>query len=648
VGFPVGRALGWAGLALLLVSTVGRSFLPEPLYVWPEQWRIDIATPISAAMNGLLKETEIAGFLVRDGTRSFGEVLGVPMRLLQSLLSSGFLIPGATPAETLRLPPLSWLGLVAAAVFLCHRLGGFGLALLSAATLLYCAAFGLWAEAMLTLASVLVIVAVGFVLGLALGIFAWRSQVFEAVASQIYDVMQTMPVFSYLVPMLLLFGFGPVAALVATIIFALPPMARATTLALRRVPSEIGDLADMAGASPRQKLLILLLPSAREDLLLGVNQLVMLSLAMVILASMIGAGGLGGEVLKALQALRFGKGLEAGLAISLLAILLYRICAASAHVRPRQGQRLFQPRDGATVLMLLAVPTALGFVLPQLAHYPDSWTFTTNRLWTALMDAINSRWGDDLEAIRVALVVGLLQPFRMVLLDLGWAGLAGALLCFGAALGRNWLGLGAALSVVLIAALGYWDRTATTLHLVIAGSFLAILFGLPVGMLSASSRRLHHVIDALVDTLLTLPSFVYLVPVVMLLGPGSVSAIIAIAAFVFATVVRYADHALRNVPPALTDAAAAFGATPWQTLVKFRIPVAFPALMLGLSQTVLMAFGMVVVTALVGTTGLEQETVTAIARVDPGRGLVAGAAICALAMIAERFLTALAERTRCG
>ncbi len=95
-----------------------------------------------------------------------------------------------------------------------------------------------------------------------------------------------------------------------------------------------------------------------------------------------------------------------------------------------------------------------------------------------------------------------------------------------------------ALSVTLIAALGYWDRTATTLHLVIAGSLLAILFGLPVGILSASSRRLRHVVDAMVDTLLTLPSFVYLVPVVMLLGPGSVSAIIAIAAFVFATVVR--------------------------------------------------------------------------------------------------------------
>ena len=127
--------------------------------------------------------------------------------------------------------------------------------------------------------------------------------------------MQTVPVFAYLLPILFLFGFSPVSALLATVIYAMPPMVRVTLLALRGVPPEIVEFGRMAGCTPRQLTWRVMIPAARAPLMVGVNQVIMLSLNMVIIASMIGAGGLGYDVLAALRRLDIGAGLEAGVAI---------------------------------------------------------------------------------------------------------------------------------------------------------------------------------------------------------------------------------------------------------------------------------------------------------------------------------------------
>ena len=148
-----------------------------------------------------------------------------------------------------------------------------------------------------------------------------------------------MPTFAYLIPMLLLFGNSPVSAMLATAIFATPPMVRATTLALSRVPPDLNDFGDMAGCTRRQKLWRILLPSGRATLMLGVNQVIMLALNMVIIASMIGAGGLGYDVLLALRALKIGQGMEAGIAIVVLAIMLDRLSQAAA----RQASPAWRP-----------------------------------------------------------------------------------------------------------------------------------------------------------------------------------------------------------------------------------------------------------------------------------------------------------------
>jgi glycine betaine/proline transport system permease protein len=156
--------------------------------------------------------------------------------------------------------------------------------------------------------------------------------------------MQTIPVFAYLVPILFLFGFGPTAAIVATVIYAMPPMTRVAVLALRTVPSEIRDLAKMVGCTQRQTTWWVLVPSARDSLMVGVNQVIMLALNMVIIASMIGAGELGFDVLAALRRLDIGAGLEAGLAIVALAIALDR---QARHTRSRPARRRRRARKPA-------------------------------------------------------------------------------------------------------------------------------------------------------------------------------------------------------------------------------------------------------------------------------------------------------------
>ena len=183
---------------------------------------------------------------------------------------------------------------------------GMRLALLAGGAFLYLAVFGQWASAMTTLASIAIAVPLGVAGGVLFGILGYRVPLARRIMEPILDLMQTVPIFAYLIPILFLFGFGPVAALIATMIYAMPPMVRVTMTALEAVPREIVEYGTMAGTTRRQMLFKVMLPAARPQLLVGVNQVIMLSLNMVIIASMIGAGGLGYDVLTALRRLDIG------------------------------------------------------------------------------------------------------------------------------------------------------------------------------------------------------------------------------------------------------------------------------------------------------------------------------------------------------
>jgi glycine betaine/proline transport system permease protein len=184
---------------------------------------------------------------------------------------------------------------------------------------------GLWDQTMETLSLVLVAAGAAVLIGIPLGIMSSRNTKVEAVVKVFLDFMQTMPSFVYLIPVVIFFGLGNVPGMIATVVFALPPVVRLTNLGIRQVPRELNEVADSFGSSRLQKLSYVQLPVAMPSIRAGINQCVMLSLSMVVIASMIGARGLGYNVLMSIQRIDVAMGFEAGLAIVIIAVILDRI-----------------------------------------------------------------------------------------------------------------------------------------------------------------------------------------------------------------------------------------------------------------------------------------------------------------------------------
>ncbi len=235
------------------------------------------------------------------------------------------LIEGAVGglASMLTAPPeLIVIALLAAIAFL---LAGWRVALFTVLGLVLIISLDLWAEAMLTLSLVLASAVTALVIGIPIGIIAAKSKRVEAVAMPVLDTMQTMPAFVYLVPVALVFSLGETPALIATVIFASPPAVRLTMLGIHQVPTETVEAAHAFGSTPWQTLMKVELPLSVRSIMAGVNQVIMLSLSMVVIAALVGASGLGEPVLVGLGNLDVGAALVGGLGIVILAIVLDRI-----------------------------------------------------------------------------------------------------------------------------------------------------------------------------------------------------------------------------------------------------------------------------------------------------------------------------------
>jgi glycine betaine/proline transport system permease protein len=634
--------LAWAvAIALVLLLTL-RPDLLSWASDYPNSTIIPIADWIAAAMAWIKRNFTWL-------TRGLADVLNIPLKAAIAVLAKPFKI--GIGAEAWYLPRLSWVGIVIAGFIAGHALGGWRLALLAGGCLLYIALFGQWDSAMLTLALILIAVPFCVVSGLLVGILGWRRPwVNRAVITPILDLMQTMPTFAYLIPMLLLFGNSPVSAMLATGIFATPPMVRATILALSRVPQDLSDFGDMAGCSRRQKLWRILIPSARPTLMIGVNQVIMLALNMVIIASMIGAGGLGYEVLLALRALKVGQGMEAGLAIVVLAILLDRISQAAALQRPPAyaERRSFWESHMhlLAAVVVLVVATLLSLWVPGLAKVPPAIEISTAPAWKAGVDWITVNFFDTIEAFRVSLLIYVLNPIRAFCENLPWAGAMVLLALAGYQLGGWKLALLVAALTFFCASVGLWEKTMATVYLAGVSAAIAALLGMPLGVLASRSDRFEAIITPIIDTLQTIPSFCFIIPVVMLFRVGDVTAMIATVSFAIVPAIRYTNHGIRQVAPELIEAAKVSGCTRSQTFWRVQMPMALPEILLGINQTILLALSMIIICAMIGTRDLGQEVFIALSKAEAGRGLVAGLAIAFIGIVADRLISAWSARKR--
>lgn len=645
---PAVRAVGiWSATVLALVAlwmlAPRFGILGDPA----DTWTLPLAGWVSAFMDWLVHDLSFGLFTFKELTRAFSWLLSLPLSACLAVLSKGWTLP--LGASGIHMHPVPWFGVILAATWLGWRAGGRRLAVLVFLCFAYLAVFGQWDSAMITLSSILVAVPVGVIGGAALGILAFRHRRFSQVLTPTLDIMQTVPVFAYLVPVLFLFGFGPVSAMIATIIYAMPPMVRVTIMALRGVPHELVEFGNMAGCTPRQMLWRILLPAARPSLMVGVNQVIMLSLNMVIIASMIGAGGLGRDVLTSLRRLAIGDGLEAGVAITLLAISIDRLSYAFAdrqklplHMERGRGVLAFNGLLPGLVAIVVVSYLAAA-VFPALATYPAGLIIDTGPLWKEVVRIVNVHLYDYLDAVKSFLLIYVLIPFKRLLVDAPWTGVALVLGVAGWRLGGMRLAVTVVLMASFVALTGNWEKAMVSVYLCGISVVIASLIGIPIGIASASSKRIHTIARNTIDTLQTLPAFVYLIPVVMLFAVGDFSAMIAIVLYALAPAVRYADHGIRRVPANILEAATMAGCQPSQLLWKVKLPLAMPEIMLGINQTIMMALSMLVITALVGTSDLGQEVYIALTRADIGKGVVAGLCVAFIAMIADRLISAWAD-----
>jgi glycine betaine/proline transport system permease protein len=627
-------------LALLLALT---PFFPAALVDIPDWAILPIADRLGKGLDWFARDAMLGPVSVQDITRGVAAAIDWPIRATIMILADGY-VTGAGFNKVQLVPPLSWVGVIAAVCVLANRLSGPGLAAMSLVAGLYIVLFGYWTSAMITLANVALCVVMALILGLALGIWSYRSPRAEWVLRGLMNIMQTVPIFSYLIPTLLLFGYGPSAALAATVIYALPPMLHATVLALQSVPQEVRELARMSGCTQRQTLWQVELPVALPKLAIGLNQTVMMSLNMVIIASMIGAGGLGFDVLQALRRLDIGVGLEAGMAIVALAVVLDRLTQAAARAYSAERHKTVRRGNHWLVLGLLSGTTIAGLVLAPLGTWPKEWILSTAPMWNSAISWINVNYFDALETFRTACLLWIMYPLRDTLLAAPFTVVIAAVALVGGAVGGLRVTVTCTCLLASIAVSGFWDAAMVSAYLVILSVFLALLVGLPLGIWLARRPRLAEPARLLLDTLQTLPTLVYLLPAVMLFRNGDFSALIAISTYAVAPAIRYGMEGLARVPQERLEAAAMMGCTRRQAFRAVELPAAMPTLILGINQTMMMALSMLVVAALVGTSELGQAVFTALSQGKTGNGIVAGLAVAALALTADTILVAWTAR----
>ncbi|GAB4070803.1 ABC transporter permease subunit [Ancylobacter sonchi] len=635
--FPVGWIVaGVVALAVLVPYAAPDSFGWAKTY--PARWIVPISDWLKAFLFWLSRDLSFGLFTFKDMTRFVSGLFGYALEVPKALFSSG--VTFGDEEGAFHIPRLSWAGLIAAVTIWSYLLGGVRLAVLGLLGFFYILVFGQWDSAMVTLSQVILAVLTGVAGGIGLGILAYRVPRLEGTVVAALDFMQTVPTFAYLVPLVFLVGVGPVSGMLATILYAMPPMVRVTMMALKRVPPELDELARMTGCEPKQALWKVLVPSARDDLLVGVNQVIMLTLNMIIIAAMIGAGGLGFDVLNALrQANGLGKGLEAGLAVVALAIVLDRMSRALVELRPVHGAAAARRRQLFWIgLAALLACTLLSFVFPVLEKLPAEYRISTGNMWSDVVSWVNVNLFSTADAIRTFLLMNLLVPVKTFLIGFPWIGLLAVVAGGAWALGGWGFALGMTALIAFIPVAGLWERGMTTIYLCSISVVIATLVGLPLGFLGSRSERMHKFLGAMCDTLQTLPSFVYLLPVVMLFRIGDVSALVAIVLYAMVPAIRFTDHGLRRVPPSLQEAGTMAGCTGTQRLAKVELPYALPEIMLGVNQVIMMALSMLVVSSFVGTNDLGKQIQVAISQADPGKGLSAGLAIAFLGILADRMI----------
>ncbi|MCQ8769297.1 ABC transporter permease [Streptomyces telluris] len=589
---------------------------------WPTALTVDLSKPLTGASDWIIDNRDSHwAFLY-----FFGHISGA--------------IIGAVHAVYTVLLALGWAGVTAAAALIAWRVAGARVAVTALASFAACGLLGMWVPTMRTLALMIVAVAVSVAVGALMGLAAGLSDRTFRALRPVLDTMQALPAFAYLLPVVLVFGIGVAPAVLATVVYAAPPMARLTALGLRSTDKGVLEAVESLGATGRQRLLTARLPLARRELLLGVNQTIMMALSMAVIASVIGADGLGDRVYQALSTVDVGSALAAGIPIVLLAIVFDRITAGRRLGEGGHNRTTARTRAVATWALGIALAVALGRLGGT--AWPDGWTvaiagpvneakdWMVDHLYTGLPGIGGTA---DLAAHYTAWV---LDPLRDGLLALPWWGALLLVAALAWLIGTWRTALTAVLSLAAIGVLGRWELSMDTLSQVVAAVAVTLVLGFTIAVPAARSPRVERLLRPVLDVFQTMPQFVYLIPVVALFGIGRAPAAAAAIVYALPAVVRIASEGLRRVNPGAMESARSLGATGGQQLRQVQFPLARPQLLLAVNQAVVLVLSVVIIGGLVGGGALGYEVVFGLAQGDLATGLTAGVAIACLGLMLDR------------
>lgn len=661
--------------ALVAVLVVFAQYL-GPLIVFPDALIIPVADPMNTAM------------------RWFVDTFGWVFKAIAWLFD--WLIFGAKSV----LHALPWAAWFVLALYAAFHAGGLGLAVFTGLSLLYMVAFGFWTQSMNSFALVVVSIPLAVILGFGVGTWGFMSERAHRVIMPVLDLMQTVPAFAYLLPILLLFGFGTTVGLVASILFAFPPTVRNTIIGLRGVSDDVIESGLMSGATPRQLFWNVRVLTAQRQILLGVNQTTMASLSMVIIASIIGGtNDIGWEVLSTIRKAQFGESLLAGIVIALMAMILDRITrgfAVRSHITTQRSARGWIIVAAAFLGALI-----LSFFIPALRTWPDAWIINPAPALNAGLEWVFVEFRTTLEAVKNTTLFYLMLPLKIGLsravspftwgfaltpaLTTGYGVLVVALasvlmlkgnalkglgvLLFGLVLyvgltGLSWLALclivvalawqagGPRLALWVSVGMGFllltgiWEPSVISLYLCGVGVLLSFTLGSMIGVWASENDMVSRLVRPILDTLQTMPLFVILIPFVMVFKIGEFTALLSIIVYAIVPAIRYTEHGLRNLPQDVIEAGTAIGASRRQLLWQVKLPLAVPSIMLGLNQTIMFGISMLVITALVGTADLGQQIYIGLGDGDFGVGMTAGIGMAIIAVIADRITQAFSMQVQ--
>lgn len=591
---------------------------------FPESWNINLANPVND-VQGWVRDNRGQHWLFTFVFEPFTWIVDFGLER-----TSGF---------------ISWLPwfIPPTIVFLViARSGKYWTAGFAAFAVIYPGIVGVWEQSIDTVSLMAVSVALSIAIGIPIGIWTALNKRGESALRPLLDAMQTVPATVYLIPVVLILELGKFRQRLQPL-FMPSPIIRLTALGIQQVPASAVEAAKMFGATKRQTLTKVQLPLAVPSIIAGINQTVMMALGIVVIATLVGAAGLGQEIMQTVRMLSPGRGLVVGMAVVAVAFVLDRVSLAVV-VAPGEQRRALPRRKLALIVSALFIGAILGREI-GIHEFPFSWgTSFADPVDTAVnwfrdtFDVVTRPFNDFLVRdvlIRARRLLNEILSWQLIVI-------AATTLAFYVS---GWkMAITTALGLVFIGVTGMWPDASKTLSQTVVAVLFSILIALPIGIWLGRRPRAEAALSPVLDSLQTIPPLIYAIPFVMIFTVGPVPGIVAAVVYAIPPGIRLTSLGIRQVNKESIEAATTFGATQRQVLWGVRIPLAMPSIILAVNQMVMMVLAMAIIAGMVGGEGLGYRSVEALTRSNSGLGAEVGIAIVLMATILDRLSQALAKR----